>query len=41
MLENIRNALDGGEWAIGIFLDFQKAFDTVDNGILLHKLYNS
>ena len=40
MLENIRNALDNGEYAIGIFLDFQKAFDTVDHGILLDKLYN-
>ena len=40
MLENIRNALDNGECAIGIFLDFQKAFDTVDHGILLDKLYN-
>ena len=40
MLENIRNALDNGECAIGIFLDFQRAFDTVDHGILLDKLYN-
>ena len=40
MLENIRNVLDNGECAIGIFLDFQKAFDTVDHGILLDKLYN-
>ena len=40
MLKNIRNALDNGECAIGIFLDFQKAFDIVDHGILLNKLYN-
>ena len=40
MLENVRNALDNGEYAIGAFLDFQKAFDTVDNDILLNKLYN-
>ena len=40
MLENLRNALDNGECAIGVFLDFQKAFDTVDHDILLNKLYN-
>ena len=40
MLENIRNAPDNGEWAVGIFLDFQKAFDAVDHNILLDKLFN-
>ena len=40
MPENARNALDNGECAIGVFLDFQKAFDTVDHAILLNKLYN-
>ena len=39
LLENLRNALDNGECAIGIFVDFQKAFDTVDHCILLDKLY--
>ena len=39
MLENMRNALDNGECAIGIFLDFKKAFDTVNHDILLKKLY--
>ena len=34
MLENIRNALDNDECAISIFLDFQKAFDSVDHDSL-------
>ena len=36
--ENIRNALDSGQFACGIFVDLQKAFDTVDHEILLNKL---
>ena len=39
LVENLVNALDNGKCAVGIFLDFQKAFDTVDHGILLDKLY--
>ena len=37
--ENLTKALENGESAIGIFLDFQKAFDTVNHSILLDKLY--
>ena len=40
MLDNVRNALDDGECAIGVFLDFQTAFGTVDHNILLDKFYN-
>ena len=39
LLENLVNAIDNGKCAVGIFLDFQKAFDTVDHCILLDKLY--
>ncbi|MBY0580283.1 MAG: reverse transcriptase family protein, partial [Rickettsiales bacterium] len=36
--ESIRVALDSGNFACGVFVDFQKAFDTVDHEILLSKL---
>jgi hypothetical protein len=31
----IGNALNNGDWVIGIFLDLKKAFDTVQHEILL------
>ena len=39
LVDNLVDALDNGNCAVGIFLDFQKAFVTVDHGILLDKLY--
>ena len=36
--EKIRDALDKGNYACGIFVDFQKAFDTVNHKILIKKL---
>ena len=34
----IREALDRNEYSCGVFLDFQKAFDTVNHKILISKL---
>ena len=36
--EQIRTALDNNKFACGVFIDMQKAFDTVDHKILLSKL---
>ena len=38
LTEMIRESLDKSEFACGIFIDLQKAFDTVDHEILLKKL---
>ena len=40
LTEKIREALDNSDFACGIFIDLQKAFDTVDHQILLKKLEN-
>ena len=36
--EKIREAIDSGKFSCGIFIDLQKAFDTVDHSILVSKL---
>lgn len=39
LIDKISTALDKNMFAIGIFLDLSKAFDTVDHDILLSKLH--
>ena len=38
LTENVRKAIDENKFAVGVFVDLQKAFDTVDHEILLKKL---
>ena len=38
LLESIQKALDDGQFVCGIFIDLEKAFDTVSHDILLEKL---
>jgi uncharacterized surface protein with fasciclin (FAS1) repeats len=39
-VSNLQESIDEGNSALGIFVHFSKAFDTVNHTILLHKLEN-
>ena len=38
LVDKISNALEEGEYVLGLFLDFSKAFETVNHEILFSKL---
>jgi hypothetical protein len=38
VVDKITQAIDKGEYTIGIFLDLSKAFDTINHKILIQKL---
>ena len=40
LIDKLIESVDRGEYVISIFLDFTKAFDTIDHKILLQKLYH-
>ena len=40
LVDNLTRALENGEHVVGVYLDFSKAFDTVDHMILLQKFYH-
>lgn len=37
-IEGITNAIDERKYAVGIFIDLRKGFDTIHHGILIKKL---
>ena len=39
-MDKLIKSMDNGDHVIGVFLDFSKAFDTVDHLILLNKLHH-
>lgn len=39
-IKDLHEAVDKNMLTTGIFMDLSKAFDTIDHGILLHKLYH-
>jgi len=40
IIEIIKTQIDSGKFVTGIFIDLEKAFDTIDHNILINKLEN-
>ena len=40
LIDRVSKALHEGEYVLGVFIDFSKAFDTVNHDILLSKLWH-
>ena len=38
LVDKISQSLDNGDYVLGLYLEFTKAFDTVNHAILLQKL---
>ena len=38
MYDRISKSIDDGEYAVGVFIDLSKAFDTLDHNVLIAKL---
>ena len=38
LIDNIESAIDNKQFVCGIFIDLQKAYDTVDHNVLLEKI---
>ena len=38
LVDNTSNALQGGEYVLGLYLDFSKAFDAVNHKILVGQM---
>ena len=39
-MDKLAKSMENGDYVVGVFLDFSKAFDMVNNKILLSKLYH-